>query len=99
MKNIMNWKFVIGMNDKDTHAQVIPVERFKDLIISVVGDCTMQDATGVYKGEKEHTLIVSVYGKFDLAGARKAAFTLCHKLNQEAIIIAPIIEECEFIAF
>lgn len=98
-QNIMNWKFTIGMNDKDLHKQILTRSQFDDIIISVVGDCTMQDAAGVYKGEKERTLIVSVYGRFDLSGARMAARELCHRLNQESIIISPIIEECEFVAF
>lgn len=98
-ENIMNWKFTIGMNDKDLHKQILTRSQFDDIIISVVGDCTFQSAKGVYKGEIENTLIVSVYGKFDLAGARMAARELCHRLNQETIIISPIVEECEFIAF
>lgn len=98
-KNVMNWKFTIGMNDRNTHAQILTRSQFEKIIIHAVGDCTIEDARGVYKGEIENTLIISVFGKFDLIGAREAARTLCHKLNQETIIISPIVEECEFIAF
>lgn len=99
MENIMNWRFTIGMNDKDLHKQILTRSHFEDVIINAVGDCTIQEAKGVYKGEIENTLIISVYGRFDLAGARRAARELCHQLNQETIIISPIVEECEFIAF
>lgn len=99
MENIMNWKFTVGLNDKDLHKQILSLDDFERAIIRAVGDCTFQSAKGVYKGEIENTLICYVYGRFDLAGARKAAHELCHQLNQESIIISPIIEECEFIAF
>ena len=89
---LIQYKIVIGLNDKDSQVQEITtLDAFK-IITSLVGDCTIQEARGVYTHKNgtvtlENTLIVQVIDFDGSYNAEEVVKALKVALNQEAIIL------------
>lgn len=87
----MNTLF-IGMNDKDLHKQVIDADVFYAAVGREFESCTVYEAIGFYKGEREKSLKIEVFG-LNHEICIEIARRLCVELNQETIIV-----DGEFIA-
>jgi hypothetical protein len=76
----------IGMNDKDLHKQVLDKAVFFAAIARELESVTIFEAIGYYKGERENSLKLEIFGMSHeelVTIARK----LCIDLNQECIIV------------
>lgn len=91
-----NFKLSIGMNDKDAHKQIISKDDFLKIVTAHLPDCSIQEGYGVYHGELEHSLFVTVYG-MEQEEAETAAATLCDVLNQNEIVVSEIFENATFV--
>lgn len=82
----------IGLNDKDTKVQEISTLDAYKLVGALVGDCTIQEARGLYTHQDgtqvlESTLIVQIIdfsGKMEVAPVVE---TIKTALNQESIAV------------
>lgn len=82
----------IGLNDKDSKMQEVTTTDAYKLVGALVGDCTIQEARGLYTHLDgttvlENTLIVQV---IDFSGALEIApivETLKTALNQESVAV------------
>lgn len=57
----MNIILNIGLNDKKTKKQEIDTERAINMVGVYIGDCTITETIGFYKGVRETSLKVEVY--------------------------------------
>lgn len=86
----------IGLNDKDTHTQILSNE----YAIKVIQNCfrhkgiesyTIQEALGMYKDERENTLLIHIISKEDSYKLQcsiiNAVVQLKNELNQESILM------------
>lgn len=83
---------MVGLNDKDTKKRVINRNKAKEVIMRIVGDCTVSDATGHYthdNGEMvtEKSLRVEILFKEleDVVGYCKQ---IKQELNQESVALS-----------
>lgn len=82
----------IGLNDKDSKVQEISTLDAYKMIGALVGDCTIQEARGLYTHQDgttvlENTLIVQI---IDFSGALEIApvvETIKTALNQESVAV------------
>lgn len=87
-----SYKLLIGLNDKDSKRQEISTIDAYKTIQNIVGDCTIQESTGIYThidGTQvlEKTLQVQVIdfkGDMDI---EPIVHILKKALNQEAIVV------------
>ena len=56
MAKLLRHTLLVGLNDKDTKKQVCNRQRAKNIIMDIVGDCTISDATGHYTHEDGSTV-------------------------------------------
>lgn len=84
-----NVEVMVGLNDKDTHQQEMAIDEAMDLVGDIFPDCTIQECTGFYKGERERSLKVSVYG-VTLQEAMDKAHEAKRRFNQECVIVTEI---------
>lgn len=85
-----NYEIMVGLNDKDTQKQEIPTEKaMEELARAFFPNCTMQECIGFYKGMKETSLKITVYGE-SKGSLTKACMKVCHMLNQECVILTNI---------
>ena len=91
----------IGLNDKDTKKQVIKTRQAKQIISSIVSDCTMYDAMGKYTHE-DGTEVTELCVRVELYNVSdKAVKSYCKKLkkelNQECIAVSQYETNVRFI--
>ena len=56
MAKLLRHTLIVGLNDKDTKKQVCNRQKAKNIIMDIVGDCTISDATGHYTHEDGSTV-------------------------------------------
>ena len=91
MAKLLRHTLIVGLNDKDTKKQVCNRQKAKNIIMGIVGDCTISDATGHYTHEdgsevKEKSVKVEMLFKADnqvIDYARQ----IKEKLNQESVAL------------
>ena len=97
MERIKKYTMLIGLNDKDTKTRVINKNKAKELIMDIVGDCTISDALGYYTHEDgtkvtEKALRVELLFKGD-----NEVISFCQQikkaLNQESIALSCTYED------
>lgn len=72
----------IGLNDKDEKRQKIATAEAVRMIAEAVGDCTLSERRGAWRGMVENTIVCEImFTPFEDAERLKRA------LNQESIII------------
>lgn len=86
MASLKNWVMNVGLNDSKTHKQEVPTEKAINMIGKKCQNCTITETIGFYKGERENSLKVEVYG-MDFYRITTIAEVLCAELNQECIAI------------
>lgn len=84
-----NVEVMVGLNDKDTHQQEMATDEAMNLVGEIYQDCTIQECTGFYKGEREKSLKVTVYG-VTLKEAIDKAQEAKRRFNQECVIVTEI---------
>lgn len=84
-----NVEIMVGLNDKDTHQQEIGTDEALGMIGEIYQDCTIQECVGFYKGEKEKSFKVTVYG-VPLKEAMDKAQETKRRFNQECVIVTEI---------
>lgn len=97
-----NWRLFVGLNDKNTLRQEIPTPQARAVISRVVGDCTLNQATGVYTMQsngvqiQENTIVVDIFAR-----TRSEVVAICEalkiELNQEAIAVMEVLNPTTFI--
>ena len=92
MEQVKKFTMLVGLNDKDTKKRKINRNKAKEVIMSIVGDCTISDAVGHYTHEdgtvvNEKCLRVELLFKAD-----NEVISYCHaikrELNQESIALS-----------
>lgn len=90
--------FYIGLNDKDTHKQEY---KTNDLINSIVDifnshnitGLTITQAIGVYNGERENSLVVSIIDRISEIEIIYICNDIKLELNQECVMVQKIQDE------
>lgn len=85
----------VGLNDKDTYAQIIPTDEAKSIIdeicIKYVSGYTIQDANGAWADETgqftHENTIVCYFSDTDLETIYKIADEIIEELNQNSVLI------------
>lgn len=83
------YQIFVGLNDKDQHKQIISGIEAWRIIGGIFPDgCTIAGAAGMYRGENEKSLIVTIYGGSMERKAIKAKAELIRQaLNQNQVIV------------
>lgn len=92
LQQIKKYTLLVGLNDKDTKKQVIPTRQAKKIIMSIVGDCTISNATGFYTHD-DGTKVVEKSLRIELLfKADNEIISYCKQLkkelNQESIALS-----------
>ena len=97
MDRIKKYTMLVGLNDKDTKKRIVNKNKAKEVIMEIVGDCTISDAVGHYTHEdgtivNEKCLRVEMLFKAD-----NEVISYCHAikkaLNQESIALSCTYED------
>lgn len=92
--DMFEFKIYIGLNDKDSHEEVMPPDKAELLATQLFGDCTIQQAHGHFTHEDgtkddENTLIIIIFRtKNDLPRIKRIASELKKLLHQKTVIIS-----------
>lgn len=83
---------LVGLNDKDTKTRIVNKNKAKEVIMNIVGDCTVSDALGQYthdngKVVQEKSLRVEILFK-ELEEVMEYAKEIKKELNQESIALS-----------
>ena len=83
---------LVGLNDKDTKKRIVNKNKAREVIMRIVGDCTVSDALGQYKhknGEvvQEKSLRVDILFK-ELQEVIGYAQQIKKELNQESVALS-----------
>ena len=84
----------VGLNDKDQRKQLVTTDDAKNMVATLVGDCTIQECAGVYtyadgSREQEVSLRVLVYAEAEAESRLvEACKVLKRALNQETVILS-----------
>ena len=92
----------IGMNDKNTLKQELPIEEVKAKINEVVGDCTIKEgATGYYTHDNGQKVIEKSLEVVKFGGSKRQIVNMAKQLkkilNQESIILKTQVSKSDFI--
>lgn len=94
--------YYVGLNDKDEHKQLFTIDEARIIITTIVGfyydSFTMTKCVGVYKGETEHTIKVTVMSNYieHVRNDKELIAMLKEYLNQECIGIEVIQSNVSF---
>lgn len=97
LEKITRYTLYIGLNDKDAKIQLIPVELAEEIIMEIVGDCSIERIRGCYSHEDgarvfENTLKVSILFRTE-AKIEQYIAAIKRRLNQESIAVCREITE------
>lgn len=92
----------IGLNDKNTLKQELPIEEVKAKINEVVGDCTIKEgATGYYTHDNGQKVIEKSLEVVKFGGSKRQVVNMAKQLkkilNQESIILKTQVSKSDFI--
>lgn len=97
MERLKKHTMLIGLNDKDLKKQVINTEKAKEVVMSIVGDCTISNAVGRYTHTDGTTVTEQSLRVEMLFKADNEVLSFCHAikkaLNQESIALSTTCEE------
>lgn len=101
MEQITKYTMLIGLNDKDTKTRVINRNKAKEIIMSIVGDCTISDAIGHYTHEdgtivNEKCIRVELLFK-ELDEVISMCQSIKKELNQESVALSYTVENSALI--
>ena len=92
----------IGLNDKNTLKQELPIEEVKAKINEVIGDCTIKEgATGYYTHDNGQKVIEKSLEVVKFGGSERQIVNMAKQLkkilNQESIILKTQVSKSDFI--
>lgn len=88
------YRIYLGLNDSITKEQLIDTETAYQLVYELIGDCTIQLATGYYQGIKELTLLIDIFTDSNIIEKCKQLNKL---FNQECTIYEHLQANAEFV--
>ena len=88
------YRIYLGLNDSITKEQLFNTETAQQLVYELIGDCTMQTATGFYQGIKETTLLIDIFTDSNIIEKCKQLNKL---FNQECTIYEQLQANAEFV--
>ena len=97
LEKITRYTLYIGLNDKDEKIQLVPVELAEEIVMEIVGDCSIERIRGCYSHEDgtrvfENTLKVSLLFRSE-AEIEQYVAAIKRRLNQESIAVCREITE------
>lgn len=97
LEKVTRYTLYVGLNDKDEKIQLIPVELAEEIIMEIVGDCSIERIHGCYTHENgarvfENTLKVSILFRSE-AEIEQYVAAIKRRLNQESIAVCREITE------
>ena len=97
LEKITRYTLYVGLNDKNEKIQLVPVELAEEIIMEIVGDCSIERIRGCYTHENgarvfENTLKVSILFRSERDIERYIA-AIKQQLNQESIAVCREITE------
>ncbi len=97
LEKITRYTLYVGLNDKDAKVQLIPVELAEEIVMEIVGDCSIERIRGCYSHEDgtrvfENTLKVSILFRSE-AEIEQYVAAIKRRLNQESIAVCREITE------
>ena len=97
MDRIKKYTMLVGLNDKDTKKRIVNRNKAKEVIMGIVGDCTISDATGFYTHEDGTKVTEKALRVEMLFKADNEVISYCHAikkaLNQESIALSCTYED------
>lgn len=88
------YRIYLGLNDSITKEQIIDTDTAYQLVYELIGDCTIQLATGYYQGIKELTLLIDIFTNDSII---EKCQHLNQLFNQECTIYEELTTNAEFI--
>ena len=88
--------YYVGLNDKDLHTQIISRDNAHALVSEVLAEhghrgATLYDASGLWNGESENTIVVELllhgYQANNLEALKKIANEFRRVFHQDAVIM------------
>lgn len=97
LERITRYTLYVGLNDKDAKVQLIPAELAEEIVMAIVGDCSIERIRGCYSHEDgtrvfENTLKVSILFRSEPEIEQYIA-TIKQQLNQESVAVCREITE------
>lgn len=91
LERITRYTLYVGLNDKDAKVQLVPAELAEEIIMEIVGDCSIERIRGCYTHENgtrvfENTLKVSILFRSE-AEIEQYIAAIKQQLNQESIAV------------
>ena len=97
MDRIKKYTMLVGLNDKDTKKRIVNRNKAKEVIMGIVGDCTISDALGYYTHEDGTKVTEKALRVEMLFKADNEVISYCHAikkaLNQESIALSCTYED------
>ena len=97
MDRIKKYTMLVGLNDKDTKKRIVNRNKAKEVIMGIVGDCTISDAVGFYTHEDGSKVTEKALRVEMLFKADNEVISYCHAikkaLNQESIALSCTYED------
>ena len=88
---------MLGLNDKDTHSQLMDTNEYIGIVGRFLCDCTITVCHGFYNGEHENTLKVEWYTTDDKETVEGIVEMLAGAFNQECAVLKDGTGEVMFI--
>lgn len=97
LEKITRYTLYVGLNDKDEKIQLVPAELAEEIVMEIVGDCSIERIRGCYSHEDgtrvfENTLKVSILFRSE-AEIEQYVAAIKRRLNQESIAVCREITE------
>lgn len=97
LERITRYTLYVGLNDKDAKVQLIPAELAEEIVMAIVGDCSIERIRGCYSHEDgtrvfENTLEVSILFRSEPEIEQYIA-AIKQQLNQESVAVCREITE------
>lgn len=97
LERITRYTLYVGLNDKDAKVQLVPAELAEEIVMAIVGDCSIERIRGCYSHEDgtrvfENTLKVSILFRSEQEIEQYIA-AIKRQLNQESVAVCREITE------
>ncbi len=97
LERITRCTLYVGLNDKDAKVQLVPAEIAEEIVMAIVGDCSIERIRGCYSHEDgtrvfENTLKVSILFRSEPEIEQYIA-AIKQQLNQESVAVCREITE------
>lgn len=77
----------LGLNDKDTKKQRVKISDAIKILAELTLPMTISKATGVWQGQKENTLVLTLYNEMSLAYTKALCQAIGARFNQYSVFL------------